>query len=161
MNLKYSPDVYASALLLSGFKPETVKGILRLQGLKTSMTIEQMSEVKSLRLAVLSETLHKNVVLANRAIKMGLIKKDGFLLESAEDRIRRMLFTKDFASRVVRGIDPREAIAQALFELKPSSIEGQSLTMQMAQQVVDSLSDTEIETINSNVKEIEYEPFED
>lgn len=161
MNLKYNPDVYASVLLLSGFKPETVKGILRLQGLKTSMTVDQMSEVKSLRLAVLSEDLQKNVVLANRAITMGLIKKNGFLLESADERIRRILFTKDFASRVVRGIDPREAIAQALFELQPSSVKGQSLTMQMAQEIVDSLSDEEVKTINSNVKEIEYEPFED
>lgn len=161
MNLRYSPDVYASALLLSGFKPDAVKKILRVQGLKTSMTTDDMLEVKSLRLAVISEGLQKNVVLANKAIGMGLINKNGFLAESAIDRIRRILFTKSFASKVVRGLDERAAIANALFELKLSDVRGQTLTMKMAREIANSLSDEEVETINSNVKEIEHRSSED
>lgn len=161
MDLRYSPDVYASALLLSGFKPEAVQKILNIQGLKTSMTIEDMLEVKSLRLAVISEDLQKNVVLANKAIGMKLINKNGFLAESTIERLHRMMFTKDFANRVVRGIDARKAIAQALFELQPSRIQGQSLTMQMARDVVDSLTDEQVKVINDNVKEIEYKVSKD
>lgn len=156
MNLQYSPDVYASALLLSGFKPEMVEKILRTQGLETSMSIDDMLEVKSLRLAVISEELQKNVVLANRVIKMGLINKKGFIVESAIDRLRRILFTKKFASKIVRSTNPRESIAQALFELQPSRVEGQSLTMKMAKAIVNSLSDEEIRVIDGNAKEIEY-----
>lgn len=158
MNLKYNPDVYASALLLSGFKPEAVQKILHIQGLQTTMSSDEMLEVKSLRLAVISEDLYKNVVLANKVIKSQLINtKSGFILESTMDRLHRMLFTKEFASKVVRGIDSKEAIAQALFELQPSRIESQSLTMEMARDVVNALSDEQIETINSNVKEIEHQ----
>lgn len=156
MNLKHNPDIYASALLLSGFKPDAVKKILQVQGLKTSMTNDQMSEVKSLRLSVISEDLHQNVVLANIAIKMGLLKKNGFLAESAIDRMRRILFTKEFASKMIRGTDPRQSIAQALFKLNPSYVEGQSLTMKMAKEIANSLSDEEVETIDNNARQFKY-----
>lgn len=156
MNLKYNPDVYASALLLSGFKPEAVQKILKIHGLSTNMTNDQMSEVKSLRLGVISEDLRNNVVLANVVIKMGLIDKNGFLLESAADRMRRVLFTKEFASRMIRSANPRESIAQALFQLNPSYVKGQSLTMKMAKEIANSLSDEEVETIDNNARQLKY-----
>jgi hypothetical protein len=157
--LRADPDVYASALLLSGFTPRAVVKILGTQGLKASMSEEEMAEVRALHSAVISEALACNVAKAHRAIRAGVIARNGMLREDLVERYRRALFTKRFAqgfaedsARLEPFLTFKEQLEFRLRQLKVSDVPGQALDVQSAQRIVDSLSEDELNTIRSNIE---------
>jgi hypothetical protein len=160
------PDVYASALLLSGFTPRTVSKILGSQGLKTSMSEEEMSEIRAFHSAVITESLADRVSKAHRAIRTGIIARNGMLREDAVERYRRTLFTKRFASDLLQQKDAyyledlaedtafRQAILATILTADVSEVAGQEIDEGTARQIVDSLNDQELNAIRSNIEEV-------
>ncbi len=162
------PNVYASALLLSGFTPMAVHKILGSQGLKTSMSEEEMSQVRALHSAVISESLADHVSKAHRAIRLGGISRNGMLREDLVERCRRILFTKRFAQGFVENserLEPfltfKEQIEFHLTRLKVSEVPGQAISNDVARKIVGSLNEQELDTIRANIGGISNAPMTD
>lgn len=161
------PNVYASALLLSGFTPMAVHKILGSQGLKTSMSEEEMSQIRALHSAVISESLAGHVSKAQRAIRFGGISRNGMLREDLVERCRRILFTKRFAQGFAEDSERLEPFLtfkeQLEFRLRAikTDVPGQELDQESARRIVASLSEQEMDAIRSNIESVGHNIEED
>lgn len=154
------PDVYASALLMSGFSPESVVRILAASGLHSTLSSDQMSEVRTFRTAVVSESLVPLVESASR--HMGAIDRSGYLREDLAERYRRVLFTKAFAreaakdQRVVESLRDhstlRRSIVKHLVNNIPDDVLDGPISEQEAVMIAKGLDNRELEQIAQNIR---------
>lgn len=148
-----SADVYATALLLCGFDPRAVQKIMKAAHMSTTMSEDEMSEVRALKSAVISEGL-RELVLSAQPQMYRIDRHSGAIKEDMASRYRRVLFTKGFAKSAADGINFDNLREHLAFKLQgsPADALGGRISSRDAKDIVNGLGREELDQIEANIR---------